>query len=464
MPTFRTTPSSSLTGSIKRLLASGGSALTPLQEMQADEMAAKTAQSQSLAEKARLEAEALRAQQARLNDPALRMEYAARASGVSLPDAERLDKNFRGVRERPSQLGGVDFDDEGNAMPDVTYAKPEGLGPVAERAFHAAMGAGVANLLGAKGSNAAEITQATENLHQNAVMQAVQAAIGRGDMQTASAMSQGAKPGTQIKLFDNIESTGATFAPATGSVQADPNAQPGNALLRGTIDKALADKRRADAAAAASHASAAASRAHAGLYLAQTENEKKKPTPTAASFKDVTTLRKEFNDQPEVKAYRDVLPIVEAARTTPDTRSGDIQIAYAVGKILDPASVVREGELKLVGNAATVMEKFMGELRTLTQGKGRLTPETRAELLAMLDGAVTQREKAYKATETTYRGIAQQNGFPVDQVIINTPKRSQHPAGKPPAPVNAKGWKLMRDAAGNQAYVSPDGTQFEEVQ
>lgn len=32
-----------------------------------------------------------------------------------------------------------------------------------------------------------------------------------------------------------------------------------------------------------------------------------------------------------------------------------------------------------------------------------------------------------------------------------------------PAAVNAKGWKLMSDAKGNQAWVSPDGKQFEEV-
>lgn len=28
---------------------------------------------------------------------------------------------------------------------------------------------------------------------------------------------------------------------------------------------------------------------------------------------------------------------------------------------------------------------------------------------------------------------------------------------------NARGWKLMTDASGNKAYVSPDGKQFEEV-
>lgn len=32
-----------------------------------------------------------------------------------------------------------------------------------------------------------------------------------------------------------------------------------------------------------------------------------------------------------------------------------------------------------------------------------------------------------------------------------------------PPPTNARGWRLMSDASGNMAYVSPDGSQFEEV-
>lgn len=36
-------------------------------------------------------------------------------------------------------------------------------------------------------------------------------------------------------------------------------------------------------------------------------------------------------------------------------------------------------------------------------------------------------------------------------------------AGAAPAPTNAKGWALHQDAAGNKAYVSPDGKSYEEV-
>jgi hypothetical protein len=90
MPTFRTAPSSSLTTSIRNMIASGGSKLGPVQEMAVDEAAARTAHNVGLAEKARAEVEAMTAAQAQRNDPALRTEYAAHAAGIDLPAATRL--------------------------------------------------------------------------------------------------------------------------------------------------------------------------------------------------------------------------------------------------------------------------------------------------------------------------------------------------------------------------------------
>lgn len=145
---------------------------------------------------------------------------------------------------------------------------------------------------------------------------------------------------------------------------------------------------------------------------------------------DTDNLRKEFEAKPTVKAYRDVIPIAGAAQTAPDTRAGDIQMAYAVGKILDPASVVREGELKLVGDAATVMNKIEGQLRTLTQGKGRLNPETRAELNAMLNNAVAQRQASFEAEKASYGGIVSRRGYKPEDVFIDTPAAAAKPTAK----------------------------------
>lgn len=157
------------------------------------------------------------------------------------------------------------------------------------------------------------------------------------------------------------------------------------------------------------------------------------PTNLPPRVGDVASLRKEFNDLPEVKNYRSVVPIFNSAINAPDTRAGDIQFAYTIGKIFDPNSVVREGELKLVGEAATVLEKFQGELRTLTEGKGRLTPQTRRELLATAQARVKELESAQLAARKTYEGQATSRGLPLEQIFIDMPKLGEIPA-PPPAP------------------------------
>lgn len=434
MPTFRATPSASLTGSIRKLLASNGGAISPLQEIQVDQAAADTAHKMGLAEKARFEVESMQREDAARADPAARTAFAAHSAGIDLPEGNRLMNAIRGTLEQP---GVGDIDDAmvvgREAQPYVT-GKPN-IAPGQERVFRSALAAAAASQLGTGKTNADQLTQATGNVQGQGITEAVQAAIAAGNVDQASALNQGGKLGQQVKVFDNVGNTGATFAPGSGTVNADPTKQPGNALLRSTLDQGAAQAERDRAAAVASRAATG-----------------KKDEPKDR-FKDVTTLRKEFNDQKEVQAFRDIIPIVEAARTTPDTLAGDIQIAYAVGKILDPASVVREGELKLVGNAATVLEKFKGEFAALTQGKGRLTPATRASLMGMLDTAVTQRETAYKATEDTYRGIAAQNGFPMDQVIINAPRRAQ--PGQPAGEVQA------RKKVGNVEFVKINGKWFQ---
>lgn len=457
MPTFNAQAERpGLVNSIRRVLTGG--ALSPLDEMRADSMAADTAHKSLLVDEMRYKLSAMRradqaAEEARAEMPNRMRSFAANTAGIDRPQADQLYKAITGARERPP----IELDDNGNRMPDVTFAAPKDVTPGQSRLYRNALAAVEGGMLGGGKWNPDQLGKAIEHIHERSLIGDVQSRIARDDVQGASAVSQGSKPGTAIRLFDNIGSTGATFAPATGAVQADPKQQPENELLRSTVDENVAR-------AVQSRAAAGASSAHADLFRAQTTNENNKPTNPAA-FKDVTTLRKEFNDQPEVKAFRDVLPIIESARTTPDTRPGDIQLAYAVGKILDPNSVVREGELKLVGSAATIDQKLQGELRTLVMGKGRLTPKTRGELIAMLDNAAGQREAAYQATERTYRGIAQQNGFPVDQVIITPAPRKPSPTQQPASlpTTNARGWRLMRDARGNQAYVSPDGSQFEEA-
>ena len=154
------------------------------------------------------------------------------------------------------------------------------------------------------------------------------------------------------------------------------------------------------------------------------------PPGLPARSGDVQSLRKEFNDLPEVKNYRAVVPVFNSALKAPDTRAGDIQLAYTIGKIFDPNSVVREGELKLVGEAATVMEKFLGELRTVVEGKGRLTPQTRRELVETAQARALELEAAQKAARATYEQTAKAKNLPLNEIFVEMPKLGELPPPK----------------------------------
>lgn len=150
----------------------------------------------------------------------------------------------------------------------------------------------------------------------------------------------------------------------------------------------------------------------------------------------VMSIRKEFNDVPEVKNFRTVIPIVESAKTSPDTPAGDLNLIYAVGKVLDPTSVVREGEMSLVIKSGSPLERFKGVVNYI-QGGGRLTPQLRQELTTMLDGRVGELQRGYNSARELYGRSAAAQGLPQDQIFMeNTYGRRGADAGKTP-PVGA---------------------------
>ena len=162
-----------------------------------------------------------------------------------------------------------------------------------------------------------------------------------------------------------------------------------------------------------------------------------------AGREDIDGLRKEFAGLPVVKDFNTVKPIVEAARKAPDTPQGDFALIYGVGKVLDPNSVVREGEMNMVIAANSPAQRVQGYLAQL-QGKGRLTPSMRKELQVILDQRAGEYEKGYNSARSTYEGIAKTRGYDPSQVFIGSPYLPQAAPG------------LSRNADGSFTY-TPGG-------
>jgi hypothetical protein len=149
---------------------------------------------------------------------------------------------------------------------------------------------------------------------------------------------------------------------------------------------------------------------------------------------DVDNLRKEFNNLPDVKNFRDVAPLFNAAAKAPDTPAGDFALIYGVGKILDPGSVVREGEMNMVMASGSPAQRVQGYLAHL-QGNGRLTPQHRRELQEMLYNSAAERQALYDQARAAYEGVATKRGYNPADIFIAAPEMTRREG----APNTARG-------------------------
>jgi len=175
------------------------------------------------------------------------------------------------------------------------------------------------------------------------------------------------------------------------------------------------------------------------------------PLPNPKTREDVDALRKEFNSLPEVKNYREVVPIINSAIKAPNTAAGDFALIYGVGKILDPGSVVREGEMNMVIKSGSPAERVNSYL-TYLKGEGRLTPQMRTELNQMLSGRVGEMRTSYDAAKNSYEGIAKKRGYDSADIFAGVPDVEKPSSGSP----TETRVKSLPDPASHNGYTATD--------
>jgi hypothetical protein len=135
--------------------------------------------------------------------------------------------------------------------------------------------------------------------------------------------------------------------------------------------------------------------------------EKNQIDSTGNVFKTETDLRKEFADLPEVKRYKAAFPsfnsIKQAAKS--NNPQADINLIYGVAKLYDPESVVREGEYGTIANSQAIPEWLKGQAQRLAGG-GRLTEETKRQILQQADIRINGYEAEYQKAVGAYENIA----------------------------------------------------------
>lgn len=141
-------------------------------------------------------------------------------------------------------------------------------------------------------------------------------------------------------------------------------------------------------------------------------------TAADKTFENETALRKEFNTLPEVVGYKAAIPAFKAVQdaATRLTPQSDINIIYGIAKLYDPTSVVREGEYATIANSQAIPERIKS-LAQQIQGKGKLTPETRAQLMVEARQRIGTLQGEYNGAKSTYEGIAKKRQLDTGNVF-----------------------------------------------
>ncbi|SCW57055.1 hypothetical protein SAMN02927924_01437 [Sphingobium faniae] len=165
-----------------------------------------------------------------------------------------------------------------------------------------------------------------------------------------------------------------------------------------------------DAAASVFDPQRAATSTAQGQYDLRTQ-------PTKDNINLTGDLAKRYTSDPAVKQYAAAIQSYARAVGAKDTPQGDLSLIYAYAKIMDPDSVVREGEAASVSNSDTLAGQLVARYRKELGEGGVFSATARQNLLQEMRNAMGALNASYVQARQTYGQIAQQNGLDEKQVI-----------------------------------------------
>lgn len=175
-----------------------------------------------------------------------------------------------------------------------------------------------------------------------------------------------------------------------------------------------AQTEQAKAAVASSRAAAAKSGAEAARAEAEARQMGAGVIPLDKRPEAEAKFRKEYSDQ--TKGYQEVKSAYQRILASEDSAVGDLSLIFGYMKMLDPGSVVREGEFATAQNAAGVPDRVMNLYNRALSGQ-RLNPSQRQSFKGQADKlyktAATQEETVRKGIEriATGYGLKTENIF-----------------------------------------------------
>jgi hypothetical protein len=146
-------------------------------------------------------------------------------------------------------------------------------------------------------------------------------------------------------------------------------------------------------------------------------------------IKDISSLRKEYTGDAATKAFSEQAQafgrIVASAKDP--SAAGDLALIFNYMKVLDPGSVVREGEFANAQNAGGVQDTIRAQYNNVLRGE-RLTENQRQDFLTRATMLYDQAEAQHQDVRSGYESIARQRGYDVEEAV---PRLYGYKAKKP---------------------------------
>jgi hypothetical protein len=131
-------------------------------------------------------------------------------------------------------------------------------------------------------------------------------------------------------------------------------------------------------------------------------------------------FRREFNQHPTVRAFgsqSQAYGRIVASAQDPSA-AGDLALIFNYMKLLDPGSVVREGEFATAQNAAGIPERIRAVYNQALSGE-RLAPQTRDDFVDRANRLYTTAEEHFGSLYGQYSGIAERRGWDLSDALID---------------------------------------------
>ena len=179
--------------------------------------------------------------------------------------------------------------------------------------------------------------------------------------------------------------------------------------------------------------------------------------------KSIMDFRKEFTGLKPVKDFSGVsfsYSRVISSATDPSA-AGDLALIFNFMKVLDPGSVVREGEFATASNAGGIDDSIRNIYNRVRDGT-RLTEKQRADFVDRASKLYKGAEDQYMNLASQYGSFAKNAGLVPEQVIPDFRFKGEIPAKPTILQVPPKPDRYPTEADWRNAWQNADGNGFSE--